>query len=341
MPEPEDIIKREEKPVEASVSVETPQLVGDEPPLLVGWGTFSSPTEKLYGAFYFEQMSDDEAGFRTLNLALFDTDEKLQNFDMQDKPLLFQQTFERVTSISGEVTQADHKQARESVKKFLREPEKKSELWQSVENFDNDSAQEWFYRLISSIIPKGKLNYSVKIQLITQKALSRSMKGALAEKHRRSAGEDEDEEEDELKSEHLLSVLTIPFKGAPPESLQSEDEIYVRALGAISSELPEELQSEKYDFASKPLEATVLGVGVADKLPPTYEGNPDDYYEVKASFWDGEIGSGYIFKDERVKMVNMPEEDDESSFDLTLIPYFIGIGIILISLAVAAYMIFG
>ncbi|GEM_PF-3235081 len=340
MPEPEDIIKREEKPVEANVSVETPQLVGDEPPLLLGLGTFSSPTEKLYGAFYFEQMSNDD-GFRALNLSLFDTAEKLQSFDMQDQPLLFQQTFERVAAVAGEVTQADHKQARESVKKFLNEAEKRSQLWHFVENFDEENVQDWFYQLISSIIPKGKLNYNARTQLITRKALSRSMKGALTEKHRRSEDGDEDEKDEKLESEHLVSIITIPFKGVAPKSLQNDDEIYVRALGGISAELPDELQSEKYDFASKPLEATVLGVGVADKLPPTYEGNPEDYYEIKARFWDGEIGSGYVFKDERVKMVNMPEEDNDSGIDLTLVPYFIGIGIILVTIALAAFMIFG
>ncbi len=335
----ETVKETEESRVEESVRIDNPQLLGDAEPFLVGWGKFEGPVEKIFGGIYFE-ISPEIDHFKSFNLGLFDEPEKLDNFSVPDKPILFQQAFDNLPEVSGELSQTDHKQATESVKNFVWDSDNQQKLWEAVEEYNEEELYDWWYRLFSTVVLKGKLKFQAANQLITQKALSRSMKGALSDKHRRSEGESE-EEDGEEESHHFLSVVTVPFNGVSPEELQTGDLIFVRAVGAISNHFPEEMQSDRYDFATVPIEAKTLGVKKAPELPPSYEGIPENYYEITARFGENEVGEGYVYKDEKVKPAFEIEEEESFEFDYTLIPFFIGVGLICITLAISAYWIFG
>lgn len=328
-----------------SVHVETPQLLGDEAPLLVGWGKFEGPAEKLYGALYFEIDRKIEH-FKAFNLAVSNEPEKFENFNPQDQPLLFQQNFDQVPEFSGELKQADYTQAAESIKKFAWDTDKQQMLWEAVESFDKETVYDWWYRLLSSVVMKGKLDFEAGCQLITQKALSRSMGGALEENRKDDSEREGEEGEGDEEDLHFISLVTAPFKGIAPEEVEPGDEIYVRATGSVAKQFPEEMQSDRYDFATVPIEAQVVGVGETTELPPSYEGKPENYFKIKANFGgaengQAEVGEGYIYKDEKVKPAFEIEEEGGVKINYKLVAFFIGLGIICITLSVAAYWIFG
>ncbi|MFP4687167.1 MAG: hypothetical protein ACLFN5_03555 [bacterium] len=322
-----------------NTQIRQPEITGDSPPVAVIWGIFSGPREHIHGSFYLE-LDPGREQFKRFNLALYDNAAALSAFDPRDRPLLFQQSVIKNNGPNGETTQTDFDMIKTSIEKYIFGSDRRDNLYDFLENFAEKEFDKWIHDLLSTFIRKGKLEFDINGQLSSQKSLSRSMKGALAEKHGRGEGAAAQEQEEEKEKEiyHKISIVTLPIHGIPPDELMPEEDIYIRALGAVVEHFPEELRSERYDFATIPLEAVVESVKANPDLPPAYEGNPENYYEITVRFGKGEKGRGFVYKSERIKPVYLPEEDIQPD---RLIPILLGTGLLASILSLIAFFIFG
>jgi len=320
--------------------IRQPEITGNQAPIAVIWGTFRGPKVHMHGALYLEVETEKEQ-IKRFNLALFDEAEPLSTYDPQDRPLLFQQSVTKKSGANDEITQSDFDMVKINIEKYVANEANHADLFKFLEENDKKEFNKWVHDLLSTFIRKGKLNFDINGQLTSQKALSRSMKAAMSERHGRSEGEQTGEEEsgdEETETCHQLSIVTLPIRGIPPDELMPGEEIYVRALGAVVEHFPDELRSERYDFATIPIEATVESVKSDPDLPSSYEGEPENYYEVIARFGKGEKGKGFIYKSEKIKPVYLPEENTSPD---RMIPILLGGGLLASILALIAFFIFG
>jgi hypothetical protein len=321
------------------VRVRQPEITGDQPPIAVIWGIFKGPKVHMHGALYLE-IESENVQLKRFNLALFDTEEPLSTYDPQDRPLLFQQSVTKKSGANDEITQSDFDMVKINIEKYIANEAKHADLFKFLEETDKKEFNKWVHDLLSTFIRKGKLVFDINGQLTSQKALSRSMKAAMTERHGRSEGElaEGEEAEEETETYHQLSVVTLPIRGIPPDELIPGEEIYVRALGAVVEHFPDELRSDRYEFATIPIEATVESVKSDPDLPSSYEGEPENYYEVIARFGKGEKGKGFIYKSEKIKPVHISEDNIKPD---RIIPILLGVGLLASILSLIAFFIFG
>ncbi len=326
---------------QGTTNILAPNITGSEPPLSVIWGTFEGKSEHMAGAVYLE-MEPSRDDFRTVNLALYDSPSGLSGITPGSDPLAFQQQVKARQGFHGDITSSGFKLAQESFKEFLFSKGNRGEVEEALKEQDTETFNELTDQMISNIIRKGKKDFTFSGQAVTQKALSRSMgKKPKEEGVDVEGGSGQQSSDEKDVNYHRVSVVTIPLKGVDPTELMGGDEIYVRALGSIVEKFPEDLHSEKYDEATKPIEARVEGVELNPNLPPDFDGQSEDYVEIKVEIPGGIYGRGFVFKEETVRAKNIQNQDDSGMDPQMIAGLFFGLGAILTTLAIVAYYLFG
>ncbi|MFP4687803.1 MAG: hypothetical protein ACLFN5_06840 [bacterium] len=320
-----------------NVNVRNPDIAGDEEPLAVLWGTFYGQKEKVGGAFYLEVVSD-RTTFHTQKFALFDNKGDMSSLSASDSALMFRQAVQKKEGANNSLKKSDYDLCREVFREYIFKKKNTGELKNYISNSDTSELTNFFDRLFSNYIRKGQLEFDVSCQLISPGKLENSMgaamrnKGESVQKEKSSSGE-------KSAHYHRISLVTSPLKGRSPGEINPGDELYVRAIGSIASKFPDDLQSEKYENTTVPLEATVEAVKGNPSLPADYDGNSADYVEIDVIFGNGNHGRGYAYKDERIKMVHEVMEE------VTGVPILgrvlLASGLTLALLAVIAWIIIG
>jgi len=326
---------------QGKTNVLPPNISGSEPPLSVIWGTFEGKSEHIAGAVYLE-METTRDDFRTVNLALYDSPNGLSGITTGSDPLAFQQQVKARQGHHGDITASGYKLAQDSFKEFLFKKGTRSEIEKALKEQDTKAFDELIDQMLSNIIRKGRKDFTFAGQAVSKKALSRSMGKKPKEEGVDLASDSGQRSEAETDvTYHRVSIVTIPLKGVDPTDLLNGDEIYVRALGSIVKKFPEELHSEKYDEATKPIEARVEGVELNPNLPADFDGQAEDYVEIKVEVPGGIYGRGFVFKEETVRAKNRQNKEESGMDPYMIAGLFFGIGAILTILAIVAYYLFG
>jgi len=315
-------------------SIESSKITDDSPPSAALWGTFRGLKENMAGAFYAE-IAPGKNDFEKFGLALFSDFSNLQDFNLTTSPIAFRNKVEKRFGPHGELKKSDMNMAYGTFENFLLDPSKKDELLNWLRENNRENIIDFFDQLITNIIRKGKIKFNISGMLFTPGELEPEKSKAKEKKKKKQRRESSEEQH----SYHRLSIVTIPLKGVSPGELQPGDEIYVRAMGKIASKFPDSLQSEKYDDTTVPLEATVESITMQPQLPADHDGNPEDYIEIKVRLENNLYGRGFVYKDETVKTVHEPEDDDSDI--MIIVGIFIASGVALMLLTLAAWMIFG
>lgn len=307
-----------------------------EAPVSLVWGTFSGSKEKLYGAVYFEVVPG-RSNFKKFTLALYETSAEISDLSPGNDPLAFKEQVKSREGPGGNITQSDFKLVHNSFEEFIFDQDNLPGFISAIEDRNESALDELLDRLVSRFIRKGDMNYSISAESVPKEELSTSNNADKTEQ----AGEESVDEKEEEVSRHRVSVSTSPLDGIPPEELTPGDQIYVRAVGSVASEFPEELQSEEYDQATEPLLGDVEGIEASPDLPPDFDGEVDDYISVEVSLPGGLPGCGYVFKEERVKAKENEDKDSDGVTTSTIAAAFFGTGGLFVLLALIAYYIFG
>ncbi len=325
----------------SKVSVLPPRGSEEDNPLFLLWGTFSGQRENLAGAVYLE-IRPEEQSFRGFSLSLFNNEEEISDFNTAAKPLSFQQDVQAKSGVHGDVTHSTEKLVKDSFKEFFFGEDNFSRLGEILRRQEEQEFKSLVGELLSRVIRKGTKSFNVNGQSLPPGALEKGTNGKIKEQDSEDLREKSKNREAEKDvNYHRISIVTIPLKGIEPTDLVPGDEIYVRVVGELSEQFPDELQSERHDKATKPIEAAVESVEIDPKLPGDFDGQSDDYVEVKVNIPGNFHGNGFVYKKETVKPVGELKKD-EDGLDIFLISsIFFGLGMIFILLAIAAYYIFG
>ena len=137
-----------------------------------------------------------------------------------------------------------------------------------------------------------------------------------------------------------VSIVTTATRGIDPKNLSAGDQIYVRVVGPASAEFPEELQSDHYENATGPLESRVEAVRLSPELPSDIDGNPENYVEIRVNIPGGYNGHGFVYKEDKIKGKNSDQDENSKTSYLAAV-IFLGLGTIIIFLAIFALYMFG
>jgi hypothetical protein len=321
------------------VNIREPNITDDKEPMIVSWGKFYGLKEKTGGAFYFD-IPAGETDFNNLLIALFEKKGKVDEFSSSNPPSTFSRMVEKREGANNSLKQSAFDLCREVFKEYIFKRKNNGRLRTILLKSKKSELVDFFDELFSNYIRKGKLEFDVSAQLVSENELNNSVEKLMqdddAANKKSNSGSSEKESE---KNYHRVSLVTSPLKGLSPHELNPGDEIYIRALGGIATKFPDEMQSEKYDNTTVPLEAVVEAIQSNPSLPSDYDGNSADYVEVRTCFGNKNFGRGFVYKEERIKPVHTAEE---SSGDGSLVPrILLAVGLTLAVLAVIAWVMFG
>ncbi len=264
----------------------------------------------------------------------------MDEFSPSDSFALFSQDVKKREGANNSLKQSDFDLCREVFREYIFKKKNVGALRTAITKSKESDLVDLFDQLFSNFIRKGRLEFDVSCQLVSESELNKSAKNSKrgAGGENKKSNSDSSEREDE-KHYHRVSLVTSPLKGNSPHELNPGDEIYVRAVGSVAEKFPDEMQSEKYDNTTVPLEAVVEAVKSNPSLPADYDGNSSDYMEAEVRFGKKNFGRGFVYKDERIKMVF---DDEPSGGDGSLVArILLGGGLTLAVLAVIAWAMFG
>lgn len=317
-----------------------PKASRDEQPLLVLWGTFSGSRDNLAGAVYLE-LSPADAEIRKLALSLFDSEASLSDFNPTQKPLAFRQQVQDKSGINGDVTRSDRKLVEDAFKGFIVNEDRLSEFESILHEESESDFGGAMERLVSRIIRKGSKNYNFSGQALPADELTRDTTGEPEEKDTATPDKGKDTKEEKDVNYHRISIVTIPLKGIEPVDLVPGEEIYVRAIGELAGKFPDELQADRDEQMTEPIEAAVEAVDLEPNLPANFDGQPEDYVGVKVDIPGQFHGEGFVYEKETVKPVGSLEKESESLDPVMVSSVFFGVGLLFVTLAGVAYYLFG
>lgn len=326
---------RHDLPRTSFASIQKPELADEaEDQHLLLWGRFWGQSEELAVAFLIN-LNLDGHHFIDEEYLLYQQPEKLEPFDTDQHFTRFKRTFEGKTSDS-DFPDATRKKIQTTFRNYLDSPDNEEELVTCFKNKNREQFQDHAYDIVNQIIPTGDVIYQFKAELSTLESRNpESDQGTSGDSPEGNADEQPDEDVDYLP----VTPVTSPMNGDFPGDLNVGNTVFVRTTGEVTSQLPDELQSQDHEEYSVPLEATVRSISSDIDLPDDFDGNDADYWEMTVNLFDSNVGQRFLHKNTQIKAPGNDEDHDQDSLLSPLV--LVTTGIILLSILSLAYVIFG
>ena len=303
------------------------------------WGRFWGEQENLAAAFY-AKYDLDKPDVLVVKPILYSSPDRVQDYDPDSFPQDYRDSIPEDPAGDSSVTNASVTMLKENLQSVLGDREKMKDLRRSLQEKNRESFKDWAYDFFSEIVHKGDLTFQIKGQLVTE-SVFRNQNSSETEVEEKLEDEQTETTDEEERNYLPISIITSPMKGKFPSNIQQNEKILVRATGEILEKLPDSLLDDSQDNVSLPLEASVISTKATPDLPEDFDGDADNYWEIKVSFLDGQFGIGYVHKDEQIKRRN-PEENKSSNPPWFIEPsVMIGSGVTILAILLLAYVIFG
>lgn len=320
---------------ESFASIQKPDLADDEEAQhLLIWGRFWGESEDLAVAFAIN-LNLDENRFVDEQYLLHQDPEKLDPFDPDQHYSRFKRTFDDKRS-DTKLPQSTLPKVKNTFRNYLDSSDKRNKIVNALKNKDRETFSGQAYEIVNRIIPKGEVINQFKAELSTfnsEQSTSNDKDGKNPSK------EDEVNRNEEEQNFLQVTPVTSPMAGEFPKDLKVGNSVYVRIMGEIVDQLPDNLQSENHDDFSTPIEASVRSISGDVDLPDNFDGNEQDYWELTVHLMDSSIGQSFVHKDTQIKTA----KDENNPENAPMISPFtlVSSGIILLGLITLAYLIFG
>lgn len=279
------------------VEIRPPAVGEGEKPYYMIWGRFWGTLDDLTAAFFWV-FSPDEIELDTFRLAIFGDYTGLENFDPRMDPDDFESRLMSYSISDAPVPQITLNETRDAIEEELSQEDQKKELGEILSEENEKEFKAWCENLFNSLVEQGGTEFHVRGRATSQE----SMKSA-----RNTAGQQPTQVEQDEGTTVPVTFINSPMHGVTPPELQINDLVHVRVVGEAVQKLPEHMIDEDKQNRSVPVQSWIHEIDSSPDLPPDFDGNREEYFEITTELDTGIFGKGLIYKNEQIK-TKKPEE---------------------------------